>query len=426
MACIGLVSICLALAGCSLFGKKSAKAPDAPPRSPGKADGVANAGLTGTASTGPAGGPRLNGLLAGQVVDSYGNARAQTYVRVILTREGNEAKAAPIEQEVAVDAQGYFTIQNLEAGRNYQLIARAPEGDHLVAGVAWSRPPNPRVLIYMSEDYASASTPPVPPLPSWPNKDKEKDKAVPSSGSNAVPAAALDRPSGSGHETPAGPAPSGRGVQIGTPIQSGAAPPPPQTSPNTPLTAAPGSNFVNIPGPGAASAGSTIPTIVTPPSVPQPQGPFCSVRNNRLENLTLREPNGNVWDFRRDHYGKLFLLVFWHTSCVPCKNAVRSLNSWQQMYRPYGLEVVAIAEEDALSFSEKVQRINTVANAYTSNGFKYRILVSDITSCPAQPQFQVRSYPTFILMDGTGQILSRSEGLDPRLEQDIRSRLGFR
>ena len=55
MACIGLVSICLALAGCSLFGKKSAKAPDAPPRSPGKADGVANAGLTGTASTGPAG-----------------------------------------------------------------------------------------------------------------------------------------------------------------------------------------------------------------------------------------------------------------------------------------------------------------------------------------------------------------------------------
>src|SRR5438552_321534 len=117
MACIGLVSVCLALAGCSLFGKKSANAPDGAPRSPGKAD-AGSAGLTGTATGGPAASARVNCILAGQVVDSSGRPRPQTYVRVVLTREGTEAKGAPIEQDVAVDAQGYFTILNLEAGRN--------------------------------------------------------------------------------------------------------------------------------------------------------------------------------------------------------------------------------------------------------------------------------------------------------------------
>jgi hypothetical protein len=95
------------------------------------------------------------------------------------------------------------------------------------------------------------------------------------------------------------------------------------------------------------------------------------------------------------------------------------------MHGPYGLEIVAIAEEEAPSFADKVQKINHVANSYTQSGFKYRILVSDLYSCPAQAQFQVHSYPTVILMDGSGQILSRSEGFDPRLEQEIRTRLGY-
>jgi thiol-disulfide isomerase/thioredoxin len=422
MACIGLVTICLGLAGCSLFGKKSARATDSAPRSPGKTEGGSAAGLTGTTASGPPAVAHANGILAGQVVDSSGRARPQTYVRVVQTREGNE-KGAPIEQEVATDAQGYFTIQNLEAGRNYQLIARAPDGDHLVAGVAWSRPPNPRVLISMSEDYASASTPPVPPLPTWPLKDKDKDKPAPVADKGVSPAASLDRPTVSGRDFPTSPT---RGAEIGAPLQSGATQPQFQTNPAPPITATPGPNFANIPGPGAASLGSGVPPIVTPKSVPQPQSPYCSLRNNRLENLTFKELNGNIWDYRRDHYGKLFLLVFWHTSCLPCKKAIPSLNSWQQMYGPYGLEIVAIAEEDAPSFAEKVQKINGVASSYALNGFKYRILVSDILSCPAQAQFQVRSYPTFVLMDATGQIVSRSEGLDPRLEQDIRGRLGFR
>jgi thiol-disulfide isomerase/thioredoxin len=321
----------------------------------------------------------------------------------VLTREGADAKAAPIEQEVAVDAQGYFTIQNLEAGRNYQLLARAPDGDHLVAGVAWGRPPNPRVLIYMSEDYASTATPPIPPPPSWPSKDK----TAPASGNSIAPASSPEKPASTG-ATPV------RGVEIGTPIQSGSI----QANPQIPHAALPGPDFVNIPGPRPS-----VPPILPPKSVPQPQGPYCSLRNNRLEDLTLKELNGNVWDYRRDHYGKLLLLVFWHTNCQPCKQAIPSLNSWQQMYGP-ALEVVAIAEEHSPRFEDKVEKINNAAKIYAQGGFKYRILVSDIASCPAQAQFQIRSYPTFILMDGTGHIILGREGLDPLLEQEIRGRLG--
>src|SRR5262245_24804112 len=62
-----------------------------------------------------------SGILAGQVIDSYNRPPPQTYIE--LTATGDATPAAPIE--VAADSQGYFTIQGLQAGKRYQLIARA-------------------------------------------------------------------------------------------------------------------------------------------------------------------------------------------------------------------------------------------------------------------------------------------------------------
>ena len=134
------------LAGCSLFGKKPANTPAAPGPPAG---GAMAGGVNGRVDAGPP--PGWNGVLAGQVLDSYNHSPiAATYIQVSEVGSGGSS-AAPIE--VATDTRGYFMIQKLQPGRHYQLTARMKQGDRLQAGTAFATPPNPKVLIQISEDF---------------------------------------------------------------------------------------------------------------------------------------------------------------------------------------------------------------------------------------------------------------------------------
>ena len=168
LALIGLLAVCVWLSGCSSTGKKAAGTAGAPgkPAAPQVAPPPTSppaGGNPGTPITNsmPA---NNNGILAGRVIDMSDRPRPATYIRVVLTPDGN--KGAPVEQDVAADSQGFFMIQGLEAGRNYQLVARTQDGGRLIAGTAWDRPPNIRLLIHISEDYVTAATPPIPPAQS--------------------------------------------------------------------------------------------------------------------------------------------------------------------------------------------------------------------------------------------------------------------
>ena len=68
--------------------------------------------------------------------------------------------------------KGYFTIQGLQVGRHYQLIARVKDGTKMLSGTTLATPPNPRVTIYLSEDNTNDNTPPLPGPPTLPEKRK--------------------------------------------------------------------------------------------------------------------------------------------------------------------------------------------------------------------------------------------------------------
>src|SRR5262249_55944651 len=130
-ACVGLLAGCLALTGCSMFGKKSAAPTSAGGRpsqdlalpngtGPGTATASAPTAPTGPVATPTSGG---TGILAGQTLDNYDRRPPPTYIQVAAAPEPNQPAAAPIE--VAADSQGYFLIQGLQPGKHYQLIARA-------------------------------------------------------------------------------------------------------------------------------------------------------------------------------------------------------------------------------------------------------------------------------------------------------------
>jgi thiol-disulfide isomerase/thioredoxin len=359
----------------------------------------------------PAGG--VNGLLAGQILDGFNRRPAAAYIQVSLVSTGTEPPGAPVE--VAADNQGYFTIQGLQTGKHYQLVARTQDGERKLAGTVWATPPNPRLVIHISEDNVNPKTPALPTAPVWPLPGPKgpaptwPDEAAPNNDGSPRPAG-LGAPikTNETEPSPTAPVPTrpvrpDQIISVNPQVSRDPAPPP---IADPPAEAPP------------SAAGVT-------PQVPAPV-PSCALTGNTLANFALNDPNGQPWEFRQ-HRARLTLIDFWGTWCTPCLHAVPHLKVLQDNFGSYGLQVVGIAYEDG-PLAEQVQRVNRVRQRYAIN---YQVLLgAERKSCPVLQQFNVRSYPTLVLVDETGRILWRSQGLDSHhlaeLDMLIRQRLGVR
>src|SRR5207247_759533 len=107
-----------------------------------------------------------------------------TYIQVVPAQDSQGAKSPAVD--VATDSQGYFTIQGLQAGQHYQLIARTRDEPKL-AGTTWATPPNPRLLIFVSQDFATTNTPPAPPPPAVPGRKPAAGNTSPDANRDTKP-----------------------------------------------------------------------------------------------------------------------------------------------------------------------------------------------------------------------------------------------
>jgi len=415
MACL-----CVGLTGCSLFNKRPASgdkalatSSDQPFKPPEPAP------ITGRNPSDA----ELGGMLAGRVIDSYNNRPADAYVRWVCMEDKDQE--TPVD--VAVNPEGYFTIQGLKRGKHYKLIARAKNGERVLAGITYTEAPNVRVLIKVSEDFASASTPAVPGAPTYP-------------GPGAARKQAPKQPA----ETPAssiGPAwlPNGAGVQaptIGMPHAMTPDAPPPVPDPTN--IASPGGVVRNDPlvemprqatpswQPGEQPAAPAAP--MTNPNAPPAQVPSCVLVGKQVINFALRDLNGDPWEWKRSRRGKVVLVDFWSTTCVPCLQTVPHLRILQEKYGWAGLEVLAIANEKGSTHDEKAHKVAGMASRLQTN---YRLLLDGGSACPVRREFAVQYLPTLVLLDENGWILWRHEGQLSRAELEdldlrIKRQLGVR
>lgn len=434
--CMGWVIISLALAGCSTMGKKS-NATAANGSRP-----FTGAPERAEASDAPSPPSEANGFLAGQVVDRFNHRPTEVRIQVVDLQDISQSKAARIEYQDVKD--GYFMIQGLKPGRNYQLIARAKVGDKLLAGTTITQPPNPRLSIYLSEDLVGPETPPLPSSPASPEK-----KLDPASGKDSKqmgsPGATLDPPVRGEAKTPepAPTAPAPGGPEPGAETSPRVIPVPPlnrvaeaeaktKAGPTVDVPAAPPSSTIPAP-PGPTSRREDAPTW-TPAGGPSTGTasaasapvPSCQLFGHKLENFALYDLDGQPWEYRRNRKGKVLLIDFWYTTCGPCLQAIPELKRLQKDYGPYGLEVVGIACEKG-TVAEQVEKVRRVR---AWQDIKYTILLGGSGTCPVQAQFRVSNFPTLILIDERGEYVWRREGLDPEgkydLEMEIRKRLGLR
>ncbi|MFM7149103.1 MAG: TlpA family protein disulfide reductase, partial [Gemmataceae bacterium] len=194
--------------------------------------------------------------------------------------------------------------------------------------------------------------------------------------------------------------------------------------PSPPLANDPGS-------PGIANPAST--GIVSPgmekSEIPETKTavPSCVRVGNRIQNFALNAEKGGIYEYSKEPAAKVTLIDFWFTACPPCRSAIPHLNTLQNKYGRYGLQIIGVAYEQG-SLEEKKQAIQNGRQKYRLS-FQYPILIGGGGDgpCPLAEQLEVQRFPTLVLLDETGKILFRCQGLDSQnsyeLEMAIRKQL---
>src|SRR5262249_24966305 len=301
--------LCLSGTGCALFNKKpgennrpTGNSSKEPPRFPtgggggggnGSADPLRSGASTSTGDNGS--------LIAGTVIDKYNNRPKDAYVRWVCLDDPKK-ESAPID--VAVSAEGYFTIRGLKNNSQYKLEARARDGNHLIAGVTYTKSPNIHVLIRMTEDMVTADTPPLPNTPVYTKEPPPKKAAA--APADKKPAAAQAPSWGSANQTNStvGNNPTNSVPHLSAPI------PIPPPAPATAAGWVPGIVDNRTTWPPVGNIQSPAKIIGTPVPIPESSGPApapgnpnftptrvpsCVLVGNQLVNLALYDLNHQPW-----------------------------------------------------------------------------------------------------------------------------------
>ncbi|NQV14758.1 TlpA family protein disulfide reductase [bacterium] len=116
--------------------------------------------------------------------------------------------------------------------------------------------------------------------------------------------------------------------------------------------------------------------------------------------------------------GKLTLINFWATYCVPCRKEMKHLNRINATYAEQDVQVVGVAIDD----SRTVGRVKSMVKSQKLN---YTILLD--TEQKLYKNFNTSAMPFSILVDPKGQILWEHTGYIPgdetKMEAEIKKAL---
>lgn len=164
-------------------------------------------------------------------------------------------------------------------------------------------------------------------------------------------------------------------------------------------------------------------TYVSPKSFDKTKGTFAFVERQRADyKLFELEVGAALPDFTfldvagkrhrmSEWKGKHVLIHFWTSDCHPCKQEADRLKELDAKYRERGLEIVGFDPEEDLaaakSFLEKHPAPWTEAVAGTPGN-------ADVTRLVLE-RFGIRAYPSAILVDPSGHVLTMDRAQLPKL-----------
>ena len=421
---VGLVVVCLGLAGCITSNKKGATENGPPKPFDGKPTSQQDP-ISGQLTSG--GSDRLNpdqmdGVLVGRVMTRYDNrGLAHAYIQVSdLDNPNPRPDSAPPRE---TDTEGYFYIKPLRRGHHYQLIARAQDDGRYYVGRAFAIAPDIKLVITMTEDTNPVEGPAVPsgvdsaqpasPVPPARQPAATMNPPIPLGGTGGASTSIgnpspLDSQPGVAPERMAeGAGNSGGFLQAPPPSQPasipGILPPPPSVRPEKPLLNPTGlqtSNNLDVYSNESATR------------------PWALLYGREVKGLALYNLDGSMWNMRQHRQGRVLLLDFWCTNCAPCIQAIPRLVSIQDQFRAHGLEVIGITYDNQPNQLDQVKRVKAMRSRLLIN---YPTLLGSGKDCQVMKEFQITCFPTVILLGEDNTVVWRSKEKEGLSEESLRS-----
>lgn len=134
--------------------------------------------------------------------------------------------------------------------------------------------------------------------------------------------------------------------------------------------------------------------------------------------FVLPDLSGNMVSLK-EFRGKVVLVDFWATWCLPCRKTLPELAELDKKYGDNGLVILGLSIDDPSSYD----------NAYVSK-FKdrynvdYRILRADKDIVKKYLGTDNPRVPTLFIIDKNGKIVKKFEGMKPgEVEEELKKRL---
>ena len=121
--------------------------------------------------------------------------------------------------------------------------------------------------------------------------------------------------------------------------------------------------------------------------------------------------------------GKVVLIDFWGSWCVPCRISHPALKELYEQYKSKGFEIIGISNEIANSNRDKKKQDIAWRKAVKEDGLSWPQILYDPAIKDIVKEYDINGYPTKFLIDQNGKFVMRILGNSERLHAELAAKL---
>ena len=148
---------------------------------------------------------------------------------------------------------------------------------------------------------------------------------------------------------------------------------------------------------GVVQAATPLANVTLIPEAKRIVAPAFEIEN-------LRGGNSSLADYK----GKLVLLNFWATWCIPCTKEMPGMQTLWQNHKEQGLEIVAVSVDEG--YRGRIENFSKM--------FKISFPILLDPESKVSDLYEVSGVPTSFLIDRNGKIIARIVGTEDWLSDD--------